>query len=100
MSYFIDFLPEVEQDVAETYVWYEEQLSGLGEDFLLSVDAAINGILRKPLLNSIVYKNVRKVKVKRFPFGVFYLLNGNIITIISVIHLSRHPRNWRRRARK
>jgi hypothetical protein len=29
MKYLIDFLPEVEADVQNTYDWYEEQLPGL-----------------------------------------------------------------------
>jgi len=53
-------LPKVEQDVQEAYNWYELQVQGLGEDFLLSVDAAINAILRKPLLRAVEYKKLEK----------------------------------------
>jgi hypothetical protein len=35
-------LPEAEQDVAETYIWYENQEPGLGEEFLRCVDACIH----------------------------------------------------------
>jgi hypothetical protein len=100
MNYLIDFLPEVEADVQNTYDWYEEQLNGLGEDFLLSVDAAVNAIQRKPELNEVIYQGIRKMKVKRFPFGVFYLMDKNILTIIAIVHLSRHPRTWKMRAKK
>lgn len=100
MSYSINFLPEVETDVQEAYKWYEEQLTGLGEDFLLSTDAAINSILRTPLHNQVTYKQVRKLKTKRFPFGIFYVVQGSLITVISIAHLSRHPRTWKKRSRK
>lgn len=100
MNYAIEFLPEVEQDVLEAYNWYEEQLPGLGEDFLLSIDAAVNAIQRQPLLNAIEYKKVRKLKTKRFPFGVFYVVDKSLITVIAIVHLSRHPRTWKGRRLK
>jgi len=100
MAYYIDFLPEVEQDVQNAYDWYQEQLYGLGEDFLLTIDASINGIVRNPLLHEKIFGQVRKVKPKRFPFGIFYIVAKGIITITAIVHLSRHPRSWKKRIRK
>lgn len=97
MSYTLDFLHVVEADVQDAFDWYELQLPGLGEDFLLSVDAVINGITRNPLLHAVLYKNVRKANIKRFPFGVFYAMEKNLITIIAVVHLARHPKTWKSR---
>jgi len=34
MSYILEFLPEVEDDVIAGYIWYEIKSHGLGEDFL------------------------------------------------------------------
>ncbi|NTV06173.1 MAG: hypothetical protein HGA59_06670 [Chlorobiaceae bacterium] len=48
MTYSLEFLPEVEEDVITGYVWYEAKSKGLGDDFLrIFYDAAkkINGIL-------------------------------------------------------
>lgn len=97
MIYTIEFLPSVDSDVRDAYNWYEEQLSGLGEDFLLSTDAALNAIQRAPLHFALVYKSVRHLKVKRFPFGVFYVVNESVITITAIVHLSRHPKTWKSR---
>jgi len=33
--------PEAEEDVRQAYAWYEEQRAGLGEDFLLCVEAGL-----------------------------------------------------------
>lgn len=97
MSYRLNFLPQVEQDVQDAFDWYELQLPGLGEDFLLSTDAAINAIARQPLLSAVEYKRIRKAKTKRFPFGVFYLVDKDTITVIAIIHLARHPKTWKSR---
>jgi toxin ParE1/3/4 len=100
MDFTIDHLPDVEQDVQDIYDWYEEQHTGLGEDFLLSSDAALNSIERNPLAYQIVYKGVRKTNTRRFPFGVFYVVAKQQITIIAIIHQSRHPRTWKKRISK
>ena len=44
-------LPEAERDASEAYTWYEQQESGLGEEFLRCVDACIRAIRR----NSEIY---------------------------------------------
>lgn len=98
MSYRLNFLPQVEQDVQDAFDWYELQVPGLGEDFLLSADAAVNAIVRNPLLNAAEHKGIRKAKTKRFPFGVFYVVNKDTITVMAIIHLARHPRTWKKRS--
>jgi hypothetical protein len=100
MTYRLTFLPQVEHDVQEAFDWYEWQMPGLGEEFLLSTDATIHAITRKPLLNAVEYKGVRKAKTKRFPFGVFYVLEKDTITVIAITHLARHPKTWKSRTRR
>lgn len=97
MNYTIQYLPSVERDVHDTYDWYEEQHTGLGEDFLLSSDAVISSIERNPFTYQVVFKSVRRANTRRFPFGIFYIVEGNIVTVIAITHLSRHPRTWRKR---
>jgi hypothetical protein len=42
--------PEAELDIAEAYVWYERRRIGLGEEFLNSLDACMEGIRRQSFL--------------------------------------------------
>lgn len=48
MTHELVVRPEAEAEVREAFEWYEERVSGLGSDFLLSVDAALHAILRNP----------------------------------------------------
>ena len=52
--------PEVELDIAEAYIWYERRRIGLGEEFLSSVDACIEGIGRRPEIYPLVHENYRR----------------------------------------
>ncbi len=48
MKLRIIITPEAEQDLKDAFSWYEEKRTGLGHDFLLQVDAAIEFIERNP----------------------------------------------------
>lgn len=97
MTYSIVFGSEVESDLIEAYDHYEQQLEGLGSEFLLAVEAAINYIQRNPLHFQKIYKNKRKANLKRFPFGVFYIVSKESILILAVIRLTRDPMIWKSR---
>ena len=60
--------PEAEVDLAEAYQWYEQQVHGLGAQFLLCVDAVMASIERNPQLFPVVHKGViRRALTRRFP---------------------------------
>ena len=51
--------PEAEADVAEAFAWYEERRPGLGDRFLLSVEAVLAAIERYPESNGLGTKRRR-----------------------------------------
>jgi plasmid stabilization system protein ParE len=89
--------PEAEAELAEAFDWYEERVRGLGSEFLISVDAAIHSIIRKPLQFCKVHNNVRRALLRRFPYSVFFLAEGNRIVILAVFHAKRDPKRWQER---
>jgi hypothetical protein len=52
--------PEVEQDLAEAYAWYEAWRTGLGEEFLSCVDAGIAAICRMPEMYGAIHEQYRR----------------------------------------
>jgi plasmid stabilization system protein ParE len=89
--------PEAEQDLAEAARWYEEQRPGLGQEFLDEALATFSAIAEKPLASAVVYGSLRRALFHRFPFGVFYFVDGDGAVVIGVLHGSRHPRRWKSR---
>ena len=73
--------PEVEQDLVEAYAWYEDQRSGLGEEFLRCVDACIEAICRTPEMHTRVHEDYRRGLVCRFPYVVFCEYVEGIVTV-------------------
>lgn len=94
--------PEAEDETRAAALWYEQQRSGLGVEFLTAVDVAIQRIRQAPLRFAHVESlpeehNVRRVLVDRFPFMLVYVVQGDEIRIVAVAHTSRRPGYWRNR---
>ncbi len=97
MSYQLTYRIEAEQDLKEAANWYEKQSNGLGFDFLDEVEKKGNIIETNPYLFEKTYKSLHRAVVERFPFNIFYLVEGKSIIIVAVIHGSRHPKKWQKR---
>jgi plasmid stabilization system protein ParE len=88
---------EVKQDIAEAYLWHESQRSGLGEEFVRSVEDCLDTIRRRPKLSAPVYQDYRRALLQRFPYCVVYEFEKATVTVFSVIHTARDPSKWRSR---
>jgi plasmid stabilization system protein ParE len=89
--------PEAEHDLAEAYAWYEGQRVGVGEEFLRSVDARIQAILRTPEMHAVAFENYRRALVRKFPYAIIYEYANDTVTVYAVLHTSRDPGKWRKR---
>ena len=93
----VTILPPAEDDISDAFRWYEDKASGLGSEFMRALDACLSGIQRYPKSGSPVHKEVRRALLRRFPYGVFYLLEGETIIVIACFHASRDPKEWQKR---
>jgi toxin ParE1/3/4 len=84
-------------DIDDAYQWYESQRKGLGQNFLLCVEEAFSSASRKPNIYSIVHKNIRRVLIHRFPFGIFFVESKDNISVLAVLHARRNPKMWKGR---
>jgi toxin ParE1/3/4 len=94
MKYEMIIRPEAEAELAEAFDWYEEQLRGLGSEFLISVDATVHAIVRNPLQFPKIHRDVRRALLHRFPYGVFFLVDDSRIIVIAFFHAKRNPKRW------
>jgi len=90
--------PEAEAELHEAYAWYEAQRTGLGDEFLQCAGASIASIQRNPRIHSVVHRTVRRALLRRFPYGLFYVVEENAVSVIAILHLSRDPDRWMRRS--
>ena len=98
MPYNYNLSQEAEDDMLDAYAWYEKQKSGLGEEFLESLDKARQEIVHNPITYRFRYKKkVRAFLVDRFPYIILYVLTKKDLNVISVFNTSRDPKIWKKR---
>ena len=97
MKYKVIIRPEAENDLKETFLWYEDKRKGLGHDFLLHIDAGIRFIERNPNIYKSEYKGSKKHLVKRFPYKIIYITEKETVFILAVIHTKRNPELTKKR---
>jgi plasmid stabilization system protein ParE len=89
--------PEIEEDIAAAYGWYEARRPGLGEDFLSALEACLESIRRHPEMYALTHETYRRALLRRFPYGVFYEYSREVIVVYGVFHTSMNPDKWRMR---
>lgn len=90
--------PEAEADVAQALAWYRERSSGLAADFLACVDAALRRIEEFPQIAPVVHATFRRALLRRFPYCLFYSIEGDEAVVVGCFHAHRSPEAWRLRA--
>jgi len=90
----LSFRPEARLDIIEARAWYEGRATGLGHEFTRAVDAAVAGILRFPRAYPKVHAEVRKATLRRFPYSLLFLVEGEDIVVLACFHHRKDPRAW------
>jgi len=91
MSYSLRFLPEVADDVVAGARWYEERSPGLGADFARMIYARCEEVCREPLACATFAGRYRRALLRRFPYSVYYVVEGDAIVVVGTFHCARRP---------
>jgi plasmid stabilization system protein ParE len=79
--------------------WYENEAPGLGRRFREAVDAVIERMSANPRRFHVVYKSIRRVLLRRFPYALMFVMETDgTLTVIARFHGSRDPAHWKKRA--
>jgi len=97
MSLSVALRPEAQADLLEARNWYERQQFGLGDAFAASVDEAVARIEEMPEMYPSVFFDVRRGKLRRFPYLIYYRVMADRSEIVAVLHSSRDPKLWQDR---
>jgi plasmid stabilization system protein ParE len=90
----VSLLPVAQAELDDTFSWYEGQSAGLGYLWLDEFDQAVRFLASFPDSFESVGNGLRRCLVNRFPYGVFYGVDGEHIVVVAVAHLKREPRRW------
>ena len=74
-----------------------EQREGVGLRFSAAVEAVLQQIERNPYQFPLLEKNVRRALLQRFPYGIYFMVDGPNASVIAILHAKRDPSAWRDR---
>jgi plasmid stabilization system protein ParE len=89
--------PQAATELLEAQQWFDEQRTGLGQEFGLEVDLTVSEVLTRPESFPRVHGEMRRAIVHRFPYGVFFRIVADTILILGIIHGHRNPESWQNR---
>lgn len=98
MTLAVVFRPAARAEFDDAALWYDERQAGLGAQFVGEIERAIDLAAKHPDRHPIMHKAVRCVRVRRFPYSVFYLAEAERIVVLAVFHARRDPVAWQERA--
>jgi len=84
-----------ERDLGEAILKYESISPRLGASFVAQVDEAIAAISIFPEGYRKRHGEFRLRVLNRFPYGVFYLFNGEFISVVAIAPLMCDPETIR-----
>jgi plasmid stabilization system protein ParE len=95
----IQILDDAQQDLIEGYHFYEKQARGLGSYFLDCLFSDIDSLQLYAGVHQVVFGHCRCLS-KRFPFAIYYTVEGDLVRIQAVLDCRRNPTWIRRRLRE
>ena len=96
-QYQIEAEPDVDADIEAAFEWYQGEQPDLGFEFLDELRAAYQRILEGPLKYQVLRSGIRRALTRRFPYGIYFSIEGEVIVIVAVLHTARDPAEWQRR---
>lgn len=93
----VRFRSEAESDVVLAREWYDARRLGLGDEFIQALERAIDLVSELPEAFPEIAVGLRRALLGRFPYAVYYHLNGDFVDIIACLHMRRSQSRWSNR---
>jgi plasmid stabilization system protein ParE len=95
--YSVIFTQAARGELIDAQDWYEREATGLGSRFRQAIDALIDRMSDNPRQVPILFKNVRRALLRRFPYSLFFVVEDDALIVIACFHASRDPSHWQKR---
>lgn len=82
-------MPAARLEIIEAHDWYEKEKTGLVTEFRAEIEYQLECITKHPLRFPRMLDDVQRAKLRRFPYGLFFRSQEEVIFIITCFHSSR-----------
>ena len=92
MLFQVVYKPLAQIEASEAYQWYEQPHISMGNAFLDELERTNGFIADNPHLYSCVEAEMRRANLNRFPYSLFYVIDGDTVNVLSCFHQHREPK--------
>lgn len=85
-------------DIQEIVDYYDRLAPKITDKFLDGLYADLKLLQSNPNLFQLKYRETRVRYMKKFPFGIHYLIKNGTVIVLAVLHTSRNPKIWENRS--
>ena len=87
----VRLLESAQAKLDDAIAWYAEQAPGLGDAFLIETLKTLKLIKQYPKAWHPLTQQVRRCRLRRFPYSVIYAQEGSDLLVLAVAHQHRKP---------
>ncbi|MBL9012801.1 MAG: type II toxin-antitoxin system RelE/ParE family toxin [Myxococcales bacterium] len=81
--------PSAARDIADADAHYAQFEKA--DAFLSAIDDLFEQLTSRPLMYPAIHGDVRRALLRRFPFSVFFIVEGHAVVVLAVHHQRRDP---------
>ena len=91
------FHPDAEAEFLAAVRHYMEIDPELGLDFEAKVEECASMAMMYPSMWRMLTKDIHRALVRRFPYGIIYAYDEDVMYVLAVMHLHAKPGYWKSR---
>lgn len=92
-----EYHPDAIHEAHEAFHWYDRQSETAADRFWDALRSARVQVTRHPERWPPYYCGARVFRLRKFPYGLVYSVEGDVIVGWAVCHFKRRPGYWRSR---
>jgi plasmid stabilization system protein ParE len=93
MAYEVVYKPLAQAEVSEAFAWYTQPHIQMGDAFLAELEHTSRFLANTPHLYAKVEGDMRCAHLSRFPYSMFYVVDGDTVNVLSCFHQYRDPKS-------
>ena len=93
----VDVLPDAEREFQQAFIWYFDRSPIAADAFRSAVFESLDGLADHADMWPANDDGIHFHVLGRFPYTVWYDLNGQLATMIAIAHQHRRPSYWKSR---
>ena len=91
MKYRLDVAPSVIKEARKIYIFREKEQKGSGDRFIFALSECYTWLTENPYGFQVRKDPFRHVMLRRLKYRVVYKIDGELVSIVQLRHMSRSP---------